>query len=634
MLALTWLLGCGPPLFEEVFEPGFTCEPLEPGEGEVRVKAWGCDDESPSNSAARRGDWILQNSRLTVVVRNPSEALTVLDLPGGTLVDVAPAGRADWLWEAVPLLDGAWIRPRLVETGTDDGAWIRLTGPGLDDGVERSLTYRLRADSRVLELEGSEGLYLHGDRRTEAAGPGFLRDELAWRSDATGWTDLGGAQLLEGVTRLSAGSWDEVHEALPGELEVSGVCAGDHVDVLLDGELVDRLPAEFSAELQLGDLLVCQAEGFAPGEPARPGLDLDLEPGGEGWLSLRVVDDQGHEVPARITVEGRSWGQGLRPEALPLGEGRFWVEVEAGPLLEPWSGELQVSGQVVEQVVLERAFSSDQWLLADLFRAPFPAVDARAEQLDDLRLAAAAGVGFALQAPPNEVGRPYQNDWTQGRLRVEAGSAARTEDAGTVWSWPWSANEKRSGHGAVKWSGLSAQDVLALADGYEQPDRVTVVDMDWVRASPIWLAQWTDRPDLVRLASVDDFEELIDLLDQGWIVGFAGPLTWTPADLRTLPSVAAAERGLLTGQSVATSGPLLELTVERRLRVVQPWLATVKLSARRAEPVEQIELWVDGELLAEGPPDQVLRLEFQGALWALAVARGEGWAVSSPVILR
>jgi hypothetical protein len=626
------LVACGPPVFEEALEPGFTCEPMELSEGEVRVKAWGCDDESPSNSSARRGDWFLQNSRLTVVVRSPAEAYTVLDLPGGTLVDVTPVGRSDWLWEAVPLVGGAWIRARLLETGSDDGAWIRLTGPGLEDGLERSVTYRLRADSSVLEIEGADGLYLHGDRRTEAAGPGLLRDDLAWRTDATGWTDLGGAQVLEGVTALAAGSLEEVHEALPGTQAVSGTCSGDRVDVLLDGELVDRLPAEFSALIGPADSLVCGAEGFADGAPVAPGEDLVLEPGGEGWLTLRVVDEAGRELPARVTVERRSWGQGSWPEALPVGEGSFEVRVDAGPTVEPWSGTVDVVGSVTEQVVLERAFEAEGWLLADLFRAPWPAVDGREEQLDDLRLAAGLGVGFAVQAPPNEVGRPYQNDWTETRLRAVEGSAARTDEVGTVWSWPWIGNEKRSAHGAVKWAGLSAQDVLALADGYESPDRVTVVDMDWVRSSPDFLAQWPDRPDLVRLEGVEDFEELQALLDQGWIVGFAGPLTWTPADLETLPSVAAAERGLVTGQSVATSGPLLELSVRPSLEIEQPWLATVELSARRAEPVEQIELWVDGELVATG--QDRIELQFAGEMWAVAVARGEGWAVSSPVLLR
>ncbi len=173
-----------------------------------------CNDAASTGGEARKGDWILENSRIRFGLRKPEEALGRHGVGGGTGIDLAVQGGEDLLWEAIPIVSGGWMQPRSVTGGADEqGAWITLEGPGEDLGGtplggEASVTWRLAPDSKVLELEGAESLLYQSL-------PGDLSSVVG--SDAESLQQVGAATLLTGLTLLV------LEEPIPDEGEADFV---------------------------------------------------------------------------------------------------------------------------------------------------------------------------------------------------------------------------------------------------------------------------------------------------------------------------------------------------------------------------------------------------------------------------
>ena len=565
------------------------------------------------------------------------------------------------IFEAVPLIDGGWMAPETVETGVDgDVAWLTLRGTTLPvsflggtEGEPAEITYRLAADSDVLSIEGdrpSYDLYVHPRNNTERIGEHFVRyrtrvQALAGGAPAPLVEDMGGAVLYQGVDALHSGHFEDAYEAWwPDGQRVSGECDGDDVMVYAGDTIVAWLEAGFDAVVPAeADALVCVHQGFADGERTPPGQGLELIAGEETSLLVRVADHLGEDIPAVV-----DWGGGR--EAVPPGGGpvypgvgTFEVTVHHGARTEPWAGTVEVpegGGRI--DVVLERRIDSEGWIAADLFRDAWPSRTSRLDPSEDLPLAAGEGFTYVVESPPDEVAQPYTDDiderWLDRALRYEAGSHADTAHAGRVWSWPWSDNRKWSGHGAVSWEGQTPEDILALASDGLAPFRYNIVDADWL-ASAGPPHQWDPPPMLVRLEGADDVPALLEVYEARVYPGVVGPVTWTPAETSAVPSTAACERGIITGLAAASSGPLLALEAAPALWVgewVHPF--SIRLQSNDAAALERLELYVDGEvveswaLTGRGGEFQVA-LTLPGERYAVAVASGEGWAVSAPILL-
>lgn len=654
LIPLWLLVGCAPTLTADSAAP--SCFDSAPEAGQVRVKRLSCSDEVPRNGEARGTDFLLQNALVSVVVRSTGSSLTLVGAPGGTLVDFAPHGWNDRLLEAVPIVQGGWIASDEEDFGVDaDGAWVRLRGPvvsaigidadgGLDAGVfERGevaeLVWRLPPDSQTLQIEGAEGLYLHGDRQTEAVQHGFYHAGLAYLTDADSVVDLGGAQRLGGVSQLAVGLWAEA----PGQLwpdgpRAQGTCDGDRVEVRgEEGILLGFLDPAFDQALPAGaTTLTCVAEGRAPGAPALPGEGLALEAGGEGWLWLRVSDTLGEELPALVTWSGGRVALPPGGAPVPLGAGTHAITVSHGPAFDPFEGTLTLDGEAELSVTLRRAITAEGWTQADLWRQATPSRDSRAEPAEDLRLAAAGGARFVVQSATDEVGLPYTDDWEGLYLRARPGSLARSEAAGEVLAWSWDSNRRFSGHGATPWFGLGATDLLAAAMTAGQPDRLAVVDAAWVAAAgpP---AGWDPRPDLLRLRGPEDLPVLLELARRQVPIGVVGPVTWIYTGVDGQASAAACEQGLVLGRTVASAGPLL--TLEAAGQAIEAGTVfSMRLEAPYSARVQSLELWVDGERAASWPivrrddePFVVRSGAMEDTSWAVAVVVGEDWAVTSPL---
>lgn len=636
---LLWALACAP----GGSEPLWTwCDPIELESGDVRAKRIACTDERAPDGEARRGEFLMHNALVTASFRSPGEALSVFGVGGGTLIDFAPADGRDRLIEAIPLIDGGWMEVQDWDFGHDDqGAWLRLAGeprsvphlPPIDEQGWVEVTWTLAPDTRTLQLQGADGLYLHGDRLSEPVPSGLLRPDRAWGTDATAMTDLGGAVVLDGVTQITTGSWEQVHDALY-TVPVSGTCDGDQVTVWADDVLVARLPASFESVVpESATTLVCTGFAVQDGAGVAPGQDLVLTTGDAGGLWVRAVDPSGLAIPVVVVVDGQVWASRPEGEWLDVPPGVHDVTVSHGPVWSQWTDTLTLDGPTQLDVVLEPVIDTHGWAAVDLFRTANPAWNQRTEQLDDLALAAAQGVVFAVQSAPDELGEPYTNDWTAIWLRTRAGSETASP-VGAVWSWPWTQDTRRGAHGAVDWTDLDAVEVLAVAADVGTPMRHTVVGTEWLdhAGDP---AGWNPAPDLLRLTSLADLPDLIELLEQGQRVGVAGPVTWVPspsAPPERLPARVELERPLVTGASVASTGPILALASTPSVEPLR-----LEIDARLApEGIDQVALWVDGAVTHTWDGDQVPdAVQVQGRRWALLVAQGEDhWAVSAPLWLQ
>ena len=542
-----------------------------------------CNDAASTGGEARKSDWILENSRIRFALRKPEEALGRHGVGGGTGMDLAVQGGEDLLWEAIPIVAGGWMQPREVTGGQDaQGAWITLEGPGEDLGGtplggNASVTWRLAPDSIVLELEGAEALLYQGL-------PGDHAEEVG--SDAVSLQPVGAATLMSGLSLLAVGDPLEVAEALrqeppPVEKEVSD------------------------------------------------------------FVRIRVADEGGRDVPVRV-----EWSEGsiaLPPGGgrVPTGPGEWNLLVHRGPLAERVQATLSVSGEVGLEVVLPSVVPAG-WGLVELGVPSHPEVGT--SSADVLEWAAAGGRSLAVLTAANEVAIRREGDWSGWWVRGEAGSHTVSDMAGSIWSWPWTRSVKEAAHGAVNPRGLTAEDLLAAAAG-GQPRRL-VVDLDWVAAAGAPF-RWDPVPDAIRIDAPEDVSVVAEVLEAGAWVGVVGPLTWVQVETETLPSVAALERAIAVGAGVATNGPLLWMERvpgpegEDPLPQESP-VATLSLSLHGQADMEidSVTIWQNGVPSAtweNGDHDLGSGWVASRAVWAdgwaLAVASGPDWAVTSAVWL-
>lgn len=638
LLPLLVLSGCGP--VPSVDGIGLLdCDPLDLGPGEVRARQVACNDEVPSTGEGRKGDVLLQNDTLSVVLRTPRESLTRPGYGGGTLIDAAVTGWRDRVLELFPLVQDGFFDADGVTFGTDgDGAWATFTGSGVampplglgTDGPV-SITWRIGQDSQVIGLEGADGLWVRpGSGATWLSG-GFELDGFALLTDGLRVEAPTGALWLHDVNELVVAPVDAAGVfAWPDGAAATGECSGDGVEVWQDDALVLVLGPVFGTLVPADAVLRCVAEGHDPGDAVAPGAELVLTPGDPGGVWIRVDDD----LPALVSWDG---GQHPLPAGgglVPLLPGTWEVVVDAGPAHDRWLGTVVAPGE--RDLSLRRAIDTSDWILIALGRDAWPSWTTGLSPEEDLALAAARGVSLVVQTPPDEIGVPQTDGWAARRVRGLGGSLAASETAGSVWSWSWSPNEKRAGHGAVAWQHHSAEDLLALAAG-GLSKRFTAVDTAWVAAAgEPWT--WDPRPDVLRLGSLDDLPVLLDLLSHGVAIGVVGPLAWGNADTTSLPGEAALQRDLVTGRTCATTGPLLILDVPWEQLTVDGLLTglALDLEARAAADVTALELWVDGvlvETVAVEPAATAASLTWTGPVdrSAVGVARGADWAVSAPI---
>lgn len=183
---LSLLLACAAP--DGAPDPA-ACDARALAPGEVRARRIPCSDELIAGGEGRTGDWVIENAMARYVVRGPYAALTLLDEPGGTLVDAAFPGGTDVLLEYVP--DG----DRSTIVAENDGDEARLVLPGV--------TYRLGADDGALAIDGAGTGTLQGVPTAVRTGA-TLGDDAGTFFGVDGAAAGGGGRVaVAGVTRAA-----------------------------------------------------------------------------------------------------------------------------------------------------------------------------------------------------------------------------------------------------------------------------------------------------------------------------------------------------------------------------------------------------------------------------------------------
>ncbi|MEL6348238.1 MAG: hypothetical protein AAFV53_34330, partial [Myxococcota bacterium] len=462
---------------------------------------------------------------------------------------------------------------------------------------------------------------------------------------------------LSGVDAFVPGPRGAVYPRLwPDGTSVSADAAGRWVEALdADGVPIARLPVQRGAvQGQVPpqtQSLRAVGVGRTPSEPA-PVNALVVEASDRADVITRIsVPGQG-PISATLFWQGSAYPHvpSTPLEALPPGTGE--AILYAGPGHELLPLDLTIEAGQEQTLTAAMPWAVTPALLADLDVLMTPDRTDRRAMATALVETAAQGVRFAVMVADDEIalGRPSLSaPW----IVAEAGS--RSRGAGTPSAWPWSPNIEKPAHGAVDWAGRSADDLQAVMSG--RGTRITVVTPDWVALADDPLT-WVPRPDLLRVAGLDDLDTAAALYDAQQVLPLVGPLTWVEdIDLNAFSSV-DVEAMMLSGRTTATNGPRPILHLGEAgpgalvMDLPDPLVFDVRVEAPTWIPLTTAALiGPGGELLQTWSLEETgdaVRLETQATVsgspgWVMLACWGESdappwllspaWAMTTPIWL-
>ena len=606
-----------------------SCDPDPPAVGEVRARQITCTAEIPASGEAYVGDWLLENSLLRLTIRNIPNRMTQLNGAGGTVIDAALHGTDDAIVELIPVVNEGW--PTALNI-TADGDTLLLTA---EDGSERVWRYRLTPDSGLLTLEGAEGFTLVPAINSVVngiaiqAGAGLSIAAPSPLEDHGGWVDWRDTETL------ALGSPSMLTKALYSEhTTATGQSTGDVIEVAVNGSSVFEIPVvdgSFEIDVPVGAQLRTTMAGHIPSGWASASSDMDLNIGDGGFLLISVFDETGKPIPATLDWNGATFSVLDTPKLASVGPGDGSGFVDAGPeFIVHELDTVSITGEVELEVIMERT-APDAALAA--FGVPgFPDKTERRSAGRVLKQLASTGVDYAVLTAVDEVSQTSSST-TPDHLISVSSSSQSGGPLGAIFTWPWSANDKRAAHGAVNWEGMSALDLLAIMS--KSGRRTAAVDATWVEAAgPV--SGWAPSPQTIYIDGPSDLAHVAAVFDQWLPIALVGERTWVHVDGRTSTEI---QRGIFEGRTAPTTGPQIGLLVdgaapgdafvEAQTRAVSIAISnpgdvsTVYLLGPLAEI---IQAWDIDDLPAE--------TEIDHAGWVIAVAEGDtSWSVTSPVWL-
>lgn len=667
---LGWLAACAPP--EPQGARVSACVPELPEGVTSRAKQVVCSDELTTDDA-QRGDWLLENQLQRLYFRAEDFSLSKPGRAGGTLLDL---GADVDVAEVVPLLpqaDGSldWFRKvRVTPVESSLGAGLRLHGH-LPDGTEAELLWWLPEGSARLEVHGSDTLDVVPLANSSIRGDLLVYGQ-ALVSPGRATEVEGGRFRWVGSPWLEPSSETDLHEVLPARYAqpIAGWCDDGEVFYTRDdaGRLlhrggVDPGTGTFTALTdRRATEVICLAtgrnsSGWQP-LPAWEEADdhpeeVDLTVGTFGRLAVHITDLHGAPLPSMVWWNGGRWTLNGGEGDLSVGGGLGDGLVGAGP---DWS-MVELPAQDIDpdsavRVVLERATPEDA-LLADFFVEAWPHPGTLSSASSEVARVVSQGVDWAVTVGDHvvvatDVARLNRDD-------IWSASGARAPTAhGTITSWPWGFDARKSLWGAPDTTGRGPHDALALMGGGR--GLTTIVDPTWVEAAgpP---GTWPVVPDALHLRSLDDLPVYFELLDQWTSLALVGPRTWLDGvDRRTMAQV-DAERALLEHRTMATTGPFVRLRIDGHA----PGGQVLPALRREAELTIDAPLWMpvdhaallgpEGEVVVQwdlGAPVDARRLDTTVRLpddlpWVVAVAWSDRtapplqevppWTVTSAIFL-
>jgi len=627
------LLAACQPAWSPTSEPCITAAPDGPFAVEVSCNA------VLMGSDGRSTDFHLGNRAFTSLVRHPTLAVSAVGVGGMTVVDAAPWGGIDQLLEAIPLVADGWMEVTDFEL-LDDG--LRVFGnirdlpdrPSTDWGAPVEITWRVHPELPLLTAEGAQGMYLLVGGPSQLRGNTLAGDDVAYGFGGS-IEDLGGAirasspelwiapggdpYVGRGVSRASGAS------VLAEHIELYADEARLAVVPVIDG-LFDFAVPEGATSMR------AVAVGRSPSESVPIAEGVSIEPGEYGamqWLpSWGELPPQGARA-VWSTPEGIH--EVLLPPTggtLPIGPQPTRVQVHSRPDLgviefDARPGDVRLSPMTPAFDVGSRLLAAPTW----------PSARSRTWRGSNdqaLDLALASGLVWVVMTPEDAVGPPLSDPpllYTSGVLSEVDGQQ--------ISSWPYTNRPRQDGWGAPNPQDRS----LAMAE-LSGTSRIVEPAFLGALGLPFTTDTWPtgvllSRPD----AALDDLAPWFAWLDeQAWLPAY-GPRVWVDVPDPTLYGYADIEQALVRGNSCATTGPLLILTIDGtgsgEVAQLDPDGGLARVEVRSDQALDRLVLvGSTGRVLADwDSPGAEVEFPVEADSWWVAIGwSADHWAVTSPVL--
>lgn len=313
----------------------------------TRAKVIACEDELIEGRLAggRVGDFVLENSKIRVIIRSGPEGFYLLGTGPGGIVDAVRIGSEDLVKEIVPSIDlvaGDYTEQVIVEAGDDGDAELVFRGGtrGIDyvaaalpqelPEITIEHRYRLAADATAIELEtriyGDKPIKVHDLYDAVFVGGRAVPADTVPELEA-----LGGTTTSYGLTYPADGP-------NPGSLDLAGIRLFQGPDVTESGASVRRwlvigdgsVSSLTDAAWALRGAAVGHVSGTAP-----PGAQVMVTQGTTPITAARADDDGAFALelpPGSYTLHAEAEGHDDGAEVAVIVDegGREDVEVPAG----------------------------------------------------------------------------------------------------------------------------------------------------------------------------------------------------------------------------------------------------------------------------------------------------------------
>ncbi len=579
------------------------CDPRVLETDEVRARVLFCGDDEIDGGHGDRGDWLLENNRLKVVVRDVGTSLSRLEGTGGGIIDIAlidrenvdednrPITLGDGLLEALPTQDGEILSIRQLQPFSEP----ERTGLTLTYSEGDTIEVWLEPDNPTLFFDGDTDWLWRPQIDAEVYGRQIHpnRTHPRWTGisqfDAETMTDLGGDITFEGLSSIQF--FETVTEDA-SELSISeGIVPNEAqwLDHFTDDTWIGRIWVEGRETIALpNDATSIQvgAEGCASSAlTSTAALEEPIELEDCGSIGIRLSNDAS-DVDGVLVYDSTSVYIPVTGLIHPLMETNtppiIWSGLHREPIiLETWTSEYLTTNPRLNLDVTE-AFEHAGATLHIRTDTPPNTTSRNFDRL--FWESQGLGATHTLFAGQDVIPPLDEDWWWDSRLPLGNTQLGLLSDS-SVLSWPWTPKSTQA-FGALDIYKIPIEDIIAQATNRE---RFSAVDNDLYTslADTLWDDPdfiWLPAPTIDTLRTQCDFRQSLPL----------GPWTWFDGALtESTPERALRDREYSTG-----NGPRLSLSH----LIDDPRQTMLTLSVNHAEwmGLEQWELWSEAELEAQG----------------------------------
>ena len=583
-----------------------SCDPRALSEDEVRTHTLLCGDEEITGGHGGRGDWILENNRIRLVLRDVGSSLARQEGTGGGIIDLAlvdlsspPDTLGDSVLEVLPYKDGV-IQSVVNITPFEDS---KISGFTLTLASNTEVSLWLEPNEAALHIDGSSDWIWRPKPDAEVYGQQLhpRRKNPKWNG-VLQWTakdvvDLGGDIVLSKWTRLDLTN----HSAdWLSEIEIERSTLHDVAEWMdcftENNDWIGRIWLDDSEQISFPPSTVfirLGAEGCLDSEPRHVDtIDADMNDwtlGTCGSVGIQLLMNGSTTDGVWITNDRSIYipKEGLIHPLHDLGQSStIWAGLTAEPLeLPPLSSTYLATNPRITLDVSETMSVQTQSSLH--FRTDAPPFMSQRSVSEPLWESVGLGAEH-IRLLGQDVVPPIQDHIPLALPlptdNVQTGLLSNEE----IVSWPWTSADQGA-FGALD-STLSMVDLVTQATGRQRLSGITNALYDELSTS-LWNAPdfiWLPNPTLATLQSQCDFRQSLPL----------GPWTWFDSTLNeSTPERALLDRSYSTG-----NGP--SLTLSSRLHSDR--LVSVELTIESSHwmGLEHWELWSEDGMEDDGLLEQ------------------------------